>query len=193
MIFAFSTSSRLASVAVFRPSGETLWSGELDAPQSAGSACFQLLETALSETGASVQEGTLFVADVGPGSFTGVRVGIVLAKTLGFLYGTPCAGIDAFDLIDSAKTVCLPLKRGEFFVRHPGEAAHTATEPPPDAVGYGPGVELQTYPLAVRGGPLLARLIAVSAQELVPRYLVEPSISLPKRPFSPHSPSGALA
>lgn len=183
MIFAFSTSSRLASVAVFRPSGETVWSGELDAPQSASSACFRLLESARREAGAAVAEGSLFVADIGPGSFTGVRVGIVLAKTFGFVYGKLCAGIDAFDLVDASGTVFLPLKRGEFFVRRPGSAPETASEPPPGAVGYGFGIEQPTYPLAVRLGPLLERLVPVSPEELIPRYLIEPSISIPKKPF----------
>ena len=184
MIFAFSTSSRLASVAVFSPSGESLWAGELDAPQSASSACFQLLESARLEVGAAVRDGSLFVADVGPGSFTGVRVGIVLAKSFGFLFGKLCAGVDAFDLIDSERMVFLPLKRGEFFVRLPDESPCTSSEPPEDAIGYGPGVDVQTYPLASRCGPLLAHLSPVSPEALVPRYLVEPSISLPKRPFT---------
>jgi len=182
--FAFSTSSRYASVAVFGRNDELLWCNRLDAPQSASSACMKLLEQVREEKGLEVENASLFVADLGPGSFTGVRVGIVLAKTFGYVYGAACAGTDAFDLVAVDRTVVLPLKRGEIFIRRPGEAPTQSTElPDGDFLGYGPAELEPTYPDASRFGGLLCGLPRVAPEELIPRYLIEPSISISKRPI----------
>jgi tRNA threonylcarbamoyl adenosine modification protein YeaZ len=184
VIFAFSTSSRLASVAVVGLGGDVLWEGELDAPQSASSACMSLLARAATEGPFKVEDGTLFVADLGPGSFTGVRVGIVLAKTFAFLFDKPCAGSDAFDLVSPNQTVVLPLKRGEYFIRRPGCSPVSTTILPDEILkGYGPPELEPDYPRARGFGALVGRLTQVSADELVPKYLIEPSISLPKKPM----------
>lgn len=37
--------------------------------------------------------------DVGPGSFTGVRVGLAAARALGFAWGVPVSGYDCLDLV----------------------------------------------------------------------------------------------
>ncbi len=182
MIFAFSTSSRIASVAVFDDAGNVLWAGAQDAPQSASSASMALLNQARLEQGIKVENGTLFLADLGPGSFTGVRVGIVLAKTFAFLFGKPCGGLPAFDLVSVDRTVVLPLKRGEVFVRRPGEEPFPSTVAPPgDFVGYGLPDAEPVYPDAARFAGLIDRIDRMEAEDLVPKYLIEPSISIPKK------------
>jgi hypothetical protein len=144
----------------------------------------RLLEQARQERGFRVEQASLFAADLGPGSFTGVRVGIVMAKTFGFLFEKPCAGANAFDLVSQSDTVVLPLKRGEYFVRRAGEAPYETKELPSEAfLGYGPPDREPVYPNASRFGALLDRLVQVSAEELLPAYLVEPSISVSKRPI----------
>ncbi len=181
MIFAFSTSCAVASVAVFDPTGQILFEGARESQQEASSTCLTLL----TESGFDVMKGTLFLADIGPGSFTGTRVGVVLAKTLAYLASGMCAGATAFDLISADRTVVFPSKRGEWFVREVGGEVKRQTElSSGDFVGFGPGMENQTFPLASRFAPLLARLTVVSPMEFVPEYLIEPSISTPKNPFS---------
>lgn len=171
MIAAFSTSSPVASVALLATDGRLLYSAGEPAQGRAGEACLRLLEAGFAELGITLADVTLFAADQGPGSFTGVRVGIVLAKTLAWQQNAQCAGADAFDLVDPAGVVALPSRKGEWFVRTPGSEPIRTREVP----------ETVTAPSAAGFAHL--RLNPVSPYELVPGYLLEPSISTPKEPF----------
>jgi tRNA threonylcarbamoyladenosine biosynthesis protein TsaB len=181
VIVAFSTSSRLASVALLAEDGAILWEGEEEAPQAASGACMRLLERAFSAVGSS--DAVLYVSDLGPGSFTGVRVGVTLAKTFAFAAGVKAAGLAAFDLIAPDRTVVLPNKRGEWFVRRVGDAPERVEELPAEFVGYGPGVADQTFPRAAGFSRLVEKLKPVEPERLLPAYLIEPSIFVPKKPY----------
>ncbi len=184
MIVGFSTSSRQASVALLEPDGTILWAGRREAPQTASGTCIDLLTLALKESGRSLSAATLFAADLGPGSFTGVRVGVTLAKTLAYTIGAMAAGTDAFQLVDPATTVVVPSKRGEWFIRRPGQSAVRSESLPDEPfVGFGPGLADQTYPDAVRFSALLKELQPAPPEHLVPAYLIEPSTSLPKKAY----------
>ena len=170
MIVGFSTSGPRASVALIRD-GKLAFAGDEAAQGRAGGACLALLERGLTEIGATLADVELFAADLGPGSFTGVRVGIVLAKTLAWERGVLCAGANAFDLVDPDRAVALPSRKGEWFVRSPGALPERTRETPPEI-----------------GVPLAAGFVRLSLQPvapyaLVPAYLLEPSISKPNKPF----------
>jgi tRNA threonylcarbamoyladenosine biosynthesis protein TsaB len=183
MIVAFSTSSPLSSVALI-DDGQVLIAKEEWAPQGASGASLRMLEQALKERGRALREAKLFLADLGPGSFTGVKVGVTLAKAFAFAVGAKCAGASSFDLIAPDRDVVLPSKKGEFFSREPGSTPRRVESlPDSDFVGFGPGIEPATYPLAERFIKLWEKLQAIEPEALVPQYLVEPSTSLPKKPF----------
>jgi tRNA threonylcarbamoyl adenosine modification protein YeaZ len=184
VIVAFSTSSPLASVALIRADGTVLASGEELAPMRASGACLAILSGLLSSRGLRLEDAELFVADLGPGSFTGVKVGVTLAKTFAFTHKKLAAGARSFDLVDADGVVVLPSKRGEWFVRRPGnEPVRTEELPNEPFSGYGNGIENPVYPRAEGFTKLLDRLVAVEAERLAPEYLIEPSISKPKVPF----------
>lgn len=185
MIIGFSTSCAWSSVAAIDESNSTvLWQGTLEAPQSASGACLALLQDMIS-SGLRLEQATLFCADIGPGSFTGVRVGVTLAKTFGFLYNRPVAGMNSFDLINRDAIAVLPSKKGEFFVRIPGKDPYRTIDLPTETyVGFGPGIDPMTYPNASRFRLLIRDLVPVDAASFVPKYLIEPSISIPKKPFA---------
>lgn len=169
----------MASVAVFRE-GQLVAEDSALAERNAGARCLEILDRLVPRE--SLIEADGFLADLGPGSFTGVRVGVTLAKTLAFSFGVQAAGADAFDLVSKHKTVALPSKRDEFFVRQDGSEPIRTSSYPPDAIGYGGDLE-PTYPSAANFGPLLGSIEWHAPELLVPAYLIEPSISVPKRPI----------
>ena len=187
-VVAFSTSSPWASVAILDLTGLVAYSAIEEAPRRASEACLRLLEAGLAETGLSLKQVGLFASDLGPGSFTGVRVGVVLAKTMAWAGGAQCVGADCFDLIDPDSTVAVPSKKNEWFIRIPGQPPTRTVEAPLAPVqgfGFPDGHE---PPNARRFGPLLAQLTRVSAEAFAPEYLMEPSISTPKRAYrEPHA------
>jgi tRNA A37 threonylcarbamoyladenosine modification protein TsaB len=180
---AFSTSSPLVSVALITGLEGCVWEGSEPSRAAASQACMLLLGRGLAETGLDLTQVEIFAADLGPGSFTGVRVGVVIAKTLAWANGQMCVGADAFDLIDPDGVVFLPSRKGEFFVREPGRSPFKLVGTPEGATGYGPGAR-DRFPLASRFAGILGRLTPIKPEELVPGYLIEPSISQPNKPLS---------
>jgi tRNA threonylcarbamoyladenosine biosynthesis protein TsaB len=152
---------------------------------AASGAAMNMLEELLAQSERSLAEATGFAADLGPGSFTGVRVGVTLAKTLAYAHGTLAYGLDSFDLVSSGDVVVLPSKKGEFFVRQPGALPVRTTELPSGPfVGYGHERDENAYPSAAAFAPRIATLKGCPPEKLVPAYLIEPSISTPKKPYA---------
>lgn len=178
MIVAFSTSSPQASVALIED-GRVLASGEEIAGHAASGGCLRILQRLLDSTGLRLDEATVFAADLGPGSFTGVRVGVTLAKSLAYALGVEAGGADAFDLVARDQVVAVPSRRDERWVRAPGRPPYRTRDAVSGAVGY--GMDGITYPHAAKFAELV--LQALPPALLVPRYLIEPSISRPKRPY----------
>lgn len=90
-------------------SGDTCYVALIDA--SAGSiSCTQFshnrqlieqlpatIDAFLASNGAALTDIECLVCGTGPGSFTGVRVGVMYAKTLAFALGKPVIGVSSFD------------------------------------------------------------------------------------------------
>jgi tRNA threonylcarbamoyladenosine biosynthesis protein TsaB len=185
VIIAFSTSSPLASVAAVDSDGKVLASAEEWAPMAASGTCLTLLRALLQRLNATVSDAELFLSDLGPGSFTGVKVGITLAKTLAFSEGKLAGGAQSFDLISADGVAVLPSKRDEWFVRIPGQAPHRQANLPEESFkGYGNGIENPVYPRAENFAALLANIERVKPEHLVPEYLIDPAISTPKKPYA---------
>jgi hypothetical protein len=158
---------------------------------AAGGACLKLLEALFKQTGKTLADAEAFVADVGPGSFTGIRVGLTLAKMMAFVRSKPVAGVLSFDLVDPKGAVAIPCGKGRFQVRAVGDEPELVRGEPPDgAMGYGPSFEEQAFPHASKVAGLVEGLKWQSAFELLPAYLAEPSISTPKVPY--RSAEGAI-
>ena len=151
---------------------------------AASGACLRMLNDLLGKSGLSLDHAELFLSDLGPGSFTGVKVGVTLAKTFALARGTLAGGANSFDLIDPNATVVLPSKRGEWFIRRPHESPMRTTELPREKIkGYGPSIEDPQYPKAENFSHLIASVRRIKPELLVPEYLMEPAISQPKKPY----------
>jgi hypothetical protein len=183
VILAFSTSSPAASVALFRD-GRLVEAMSAFAPMAAGGACLEMLASVLERHGISLQDVGLFVADIGPGSFTGVKVGVMIAKTLAYAAGAGAAGVSSFDLVSRSQTVAFPSRKGEWFLRRPGETPGIVRELPSGSLaGYGLDSGEPTYPSAALAAAPGVELAASRPETLVPAYLASPSISVPRVPY----------
>ncbi|MFA6729514.1 MAG: tRNA (adenosine(37)-N6)-threonylcarbamoyltransferase complex dimerization subunit type 1 TsaB [Eubacteriales bacterium] len=58
-----------------------------------------IIDGALSSLGVTAKDLDLIAVTAGPGSFTGVRIGVATAKGLAFPYDTPVCGVSALEAI----------------------------------------------------------------------------------------------
>ena len=83
-----------------------------------------LIQEALAEAKTDFKSLDLIVSTIGPGSFTGLRIGLSTARSLGMALGIPVAGVNTLDLIathyDTAKPclILLETKRQDFYARY---------------------------------------------------------------------------
>ncbi len=181
-----STSSPIASVALF-DDAVVLGTAGKEARRQASAAVFELLDAVLSRAGTKLQDIELFGADLGPGSFTGVRVGVTVTKTLAFTMQKRVAGFSAFDLIAATGARRIPARRGAFLYTANGNEPIELPESDSrleNAVGYGGSFKTQFYPSAARAGEFFESMNVIPPEQLLPEYILEPSISTPKKPFS---------
>lgn len=85
-------------------------------------------EKFITESGASWRDISAIGVVVGPGSFTGIRLGIAYAKGIGMGLNIPVVGISAFDLYLAATPdafVAIDSGRGDFFVAANGLSPQT--------------------------------------------------------------------
>lgn len=81
------------------------------------------INTALEAAGLTLQDVDLFACTSGPGSFTGLRIGIATLKALAATLDRPCAGIPTLQAvahsagISTATVALLPAGRGELFAQ----------------------------------------------------------------------------
>ncbi|MBL8190049.1 MAG: tRNA (adenosine(37)-N6)-threonylcarbamoyltransferase complex dimerization subunit type 1 TsaB [Acidobacteria bacterium] len=105
LVLAVDTSSASAGFALAR--GETLLAKIKSDSSVPHSRAFFLQTTELfNSAGVSLNDVQLFAAATGPGSFTGLRVGLAALKGLAHALGKPLLGINSFDAVAlSAKLV----------------------------------------------------------------------------------------
>jgi tRNA threonylcarbamoyladenosine biosynthesis protein TsaB len=119
-ILALDTTSNLASVAI-RRNGETLSVVTLESTTGFAHLIFEAIEKCRNEAGLALDQVDCFAAAAGPGSFTGVRVGLTAAKGLAEALGKPVIGISnlrawsAFGQKDGLRTVVLDARRSEVY------------------------------------------------------------------------------
>lgn len=105
LVLAVDTSSESAGFALAR--GETLLAKiKSDSSVPHSRAFFLQTTELLNSAGVSLNDVQLFAAATGPGSFTGLRVGLAALKGLAHALGKPLLGVNSFDAVAlSAKVV----------------------------------------------------------------------------------------
>jgi tRNA threonylcarbamoyladenosine biosynthesis protein TsaB len=175
LILAIETATRAGGVAVAR--GETLLSRrEGDASISHSTNLIEMIDAVLNEAGAQLSDVEVFAVGVGPGSFTGLRIGLATVKAFAEVNQRPIVGISTLAAVAHASALegqvvsLLPAGRGEVFaqmfsvaagdVAAKDEPAHLSPADTIARYGSTPGVKFSGD-----GAPKLSEYIRHSAQQ----------------------------
>ena len=112
LILAFDTATEVATVALVRD-GELL--GER---ASRAVRVLRDVEELLTEAGLAADDVDAIAVGTGPGSYTGLRMGLVTARTLAVSLGVPVAGVSTLDALAAGAPGGVPVldgKRQEVF------------------------------------------------------------------------------
>lgn len=167
--------------------------------------CQPMINELCARNGITTAELNRIIVGIGPGPFTGLRIGIVTAATLGYLHSLPVKGVCTLDGIalawakqgaDQEFLVTTDARRKElYWARYQvdggriGEPRVSAAESLPELPTIGPGLDAYPELLGSRrpdsvGNHLDAALLAASFdhfadQGLEPLYLRKPDAKLP--------------
>jgi len=122
LILSVETATLSGSIALSR--GEEIMAAlAADSGVSHSNTLLNDIDQLLSETQVDLSEIDLFAVATGPGSFTGLRIGIATVKALSATLDRPCVGIPTLHAValaagSSARSVALlPAGRGEVFAQ----------------------------------------------------------------------------
>lgn len=88
-------------------------------------------EALFTESGLRADDVEAIVVGRGPGSYTGLRIGLVTARTLSFSLSVPAAGVSTLAALAAGEPGAAPLidaRRGEVFANVDGEPSVLAPE-----------------------------------------------------------------
>jgi tRNA threonylcarbamoyladenosine biosynthesis protein TsaB len=208
MLLTFDTATPLVTVAL-HDGDDVVCELVSERPMQHGEQLAPLIDRALRETGLVRQDVTAVGVGVGPGPFTGLRVGLVTARTLAFVLEVPVYGVCTLDVLaveaveSGAVTgdfvVATDARRKEVYLASYDDTgarldgpdvarpADVATELP--VAGQGAVLYPDAFPHAA--GPVmpsagwLARVVAEERAELLdpePLYLRRPDAAAPGTP-----------
>jgi tRNA threonylcarbamoyladenosine biosynthesis protein TsaB len=132
LILAVETATLAGSLAVTR-GAEVIGSLEGDPAVSHSNTLLADVDKLLARTGVSLPDVDLFAVAAGPGSFTGLRIGIATIKALAVTLNRPCAAVPTLQAValaggPSKTTVALlPAGRGEVFAQSYSVSADAVT------------------------------------------------------------------
>ena len=136
LVLAFDTATDHATSALV-DDGEVL--GERS---SRASTLLADVDALLRRAGAHPSDVSALAVGVGPGSFTGIRIGLAAARGLALALGVPAAGVSTLDALAAGAPGATPVidaKRREVFVPGPRAVAPAALEVEPGTTYVGDG------------------------------------------------------
>lgn len=173
LILTIETATRAGSVALARGS-RLLAARAGDAAVSHSSHLLRYVGEALAEAGVTLDEVELFAVAVGPGSFTGLRIGLATVKSFAATLGRSCVGVPSLHAVareagESERTLALlPAGRGEVFAQLLKVDGAGDVEPLEEPAHVTPRRLLERFarvqPLNWAGEGALAHADAISAQ-----------------------------
>lgn len=173
------------------------WAAVRRDPRGAGELLMPLVAAALGDAGRSLRDVEAIAVGLGPGPYTGLRVGVVTAATLGLALGVPAYGAISLDVWAAPEvTVATDARRREVYwasydgagLRVDGPHVSRPADVPTARPVVGPGAALYPDLLGEHAaGPVpVARLAALvdlggPTGPLVPAYLRRPDATEPRR------------
>ncbi|MFF0032147.1 tRNA (adenosine(37)-N6)-threonylcarbamoyltransferase complex dimerization subunit type 1 TsaB [Streptomyces avermitilis] len=206
LLLALDTATPAVTVALHDGTSVVASSSQVDARRH-GELLLPAVDRVLAEAGTRLDAVTGIVVGVGPGPYTGLRVGLMTADTFGLALGVPVHGLCTLDGLayasglDEPFVVATDARRKEVYWARYDNARTRVTEPAVDRPG---DLDLRGLP-AVGAGALLypdafpdarepehlsaAALASLAAEKLVageeleaprPLYLRRPDAQVPK-------------
>lgn len=137
-LLALETSTLRAALAIRRADGRT-FTARTDPAVRHGRGLIPALRELLARADLRPTDLEAIAVGLGPGSFTGLRIGLTAAKTLAYATGRPLVGLDSFDVLarnalpQALRVVVLAdAQRGELFA---AEYQRDAPGAPPARLG----------------------------------------------------------
>jgi tRNA threonylcarbamoyladenosine biosynthesis protein TsaB len=110
VLLAFDTSSPVVTVAVADPAGDRLLAAaSLSDGLRHGELLAPAIRSVLAEAGVRPSGLTTIAVGTGPGPFTGLRVGLVTARTMADLLGIEAVGVCSLDILAREAAVAGPV------------------------------------------------------------------------------------
>ncbi len=188
-LLAIDTTAAIATAALLQD-GKLVCEREADASKKHAETLLPLIDELLEENGVPIQLIDLFAVDVGPGSFTGVRIGTSLVNALAFATGKKIVPVDslmtlAYAAQEAQRHVCamIDARNGNAYAAlYQGgktliapcavETEAFLAQLPQDAVFVGDATgESKTYPRARFVGIAAISRLAEAIEEVEPIYL----------------------
>jgi tRNA threonylcarbamoyladenosine biosynthesis protein TsaB len=98
LVVGIETSGRVGSVAVGRD-GSVLTEHVFEPPRGHGGLLLTQVEAVLEQAGIAVADIDIFAANAGPGSFTGLRVGLATVASLAWSLGKQATAFGSMDVL----------------------------------------------------------------------------------------------
>lgn len=136
LILALDSTATTASTALVKDS-KVLCEYTVNAGNTHSVTLLPMIENMLKTTNTELSQIDLFAASVGPGSFTGVRIGTATLKGLAFPKNVPCVGVStlealAYNLHGAGGIICpcMNARRGQVYtaIFEDGEEMKRITE-----------------------------------------------------------------
>lgn len=135
-ILAFDTTTSACSVAIWLD-GKTIGSHHNAMVRGQAEALLPAIEQTMADAETSYNDLDRIAVAVGPGSFTGVRVGLATARGIGVATGLPVIGVltteiiaaETADISDSRIAVAIDARRAEVYLHCFDSQGNAQTEP----------------------------------------------------------------
>ena len=185
-ILAIDSSIGISSVAILREDDRILYREQQDSTKQAA-LLMPLIESALAEAGLAYHDLTRVVSTVGPGSFTGIRIGLAAARGIAFAASLPCTGYTTLEVMAHATGAANALAilnagKGEVFYQYFGSPSAPAIGTLDEVLARYPGASIASS-LPLPEGFATPTITHPRADALAALAFAHPDRALPATPF----------